>query len=179
MWSDSGISYDSNKQSYEETSTYGSGSQFVYNQKDSYEGLGGYVITFKDTDNVDDVQTVLDNKWLDDQTASLLTDFIFYAPYKRILVYIRLVLTVHESGNLLTSIETDSLRLSYYGDSLSYFRAFCECWFMIISFFYVARKIYEIYQEYLTIQKKFFKDKKKQERIKREERKRILAQTEG
>ena len=75
------------------------------------------------------------------------------------LTYIRLVITVDNSGNLLTSIKTNSLRLSYYGDSLSYFRAFCECWFIIISFIYVARKIYEMYQEYLVIQKKFFKDK--------------------
>ena len=179
MWSSSGIYYDDDKSDYEDTTTFGSSKEFIYNTDDSYEGLGGYVINFSDKDNVADVQAVLDSNWLDDKTASLLMDFIFYAPYKQILVYVRLTLNVHESGKLITTILTDSLRLSYYGDSVAYFRAFCEWVFLIICFFYVGRKIYEIYQEYLAIQKKFFKDSKKQERLKREEKKKMMIQTEG
>ena len=43
---------------------------------------------------------------------------------------------------------------------------------MIICIFYVVRKIYEIYEEYLEIQKQFFKDRKKKEYKEREERRR-------
>jgi hypothetical protein len=185
MWAGSEIEYDDGKSDHEFTGTFGPGKQvsdaFEYQKDLSYENKGGYVINLDIYNNTLEqsnvkINAAMDNKWLDDQTASLVTDFVVYNPYLEILMYTRLIVKVEPSGRLKTKISTEALRRSYYSDGLSIFRAICECLFLIICLFYISRKGYEIYQECLEIKTQFHKAEKKKKIQNEEEEKLKLEQ---
>jgi hypothetical protein len=188
VWAGYGISYDDKKQSFEYTDFYGpvgSGDEhvvaaFTFNKSLSYEGNAGYVININVYENTRNesfeiIDEVMSENWLDDKTAALIIDFIVYNPYLEILMYTKITCKVEPSGRLNIKIYTDALKRSYYSGSLAIFRAICECLFLVICFFYIFRKLYEIYQEYLEIQNQFQKAEKKK-KIQNEEAKKKLEE---
>lgn len=178
-WAGSGIEFDDKQKSFEYKDSYipsdftGYESPFTYNEDMSYEGLGGYVINLNiyDTNYADNLQLIEETMaagWLDDQTASLALDFVIYNPYLEVLMYTRITVKVEASGRLKSKVRRDALKESYYDTPLDVFRAICECLFLIICFFYIFRKGYEIYQEYLDIQAQFQKAERKKKMHERE-----------
>jgi len=128
-WSAESISFDDSESDSESTDSFGDSSiyYFNYDKDKSYNKNGGFTIIENvfDTDYSSlEGEDILNSAWLDDQTASLVLDFVVYNAYLEMLMLTRIVVDVESSGRLNVDIKTDALKRSYYAGGLGVFRAF-------------------------------------------------------
>eukprot|EP00826_Nyctotherus_ovalis_P046900 TRINITY_DN5339_c0_g3_i1.p1 TRINITY_DN5339_c0_g3~~TRINITY_DN5339_c0_g3_i1.p1 ORF type:complete len:429 (-),score=120.77 TRINITY_DN5339_c0_g3_i1:15-1301(-) len=176
VWPTKGFGMDSSKNSHEETSQFPELSDgerdlcsdtqnnpCVYSSGHYLSGYTYWIPMFKR--NSDAVSTfelstdILTKKWLDNQTRSVIVDFVLFNPYVEVYTYGKITLEFTETSVINTDLDFMHIRKSYYkGSGVPLFRAICEAVFVVFLFMYVIWQPVLMFRTYRIV-KSYLEDK--------------------
>jgi len=157
IWVGDGFEHDSKEQEQEETAPYGPEGIYTYTEEYKLSGYTTYVNIFKE--NMILLLYMLSTygagDWMDQQTRSILVDFIVYNPYVETYVYVSALLMFEKTGSVAPRLELWFIKASYYswyGSDL--LRAICEIIFIILLIIYTFHQPTKFYKTYKLIASK-------------------------
>jgi len=183
-WASLGFNYyDPFDSAVETTEPFGSNGPFSaspafsYQVRDTFGGKGGYLQEF-DVYNMSQVEAAQRLGWLqndsfiDQQTRSIVVDFVLYNPYTQFFVDANFVAVFEANGLISTSTYLYDLKKTYYAGTEGYFRLVCEACFCCLLVFYLIIEVIEIVKDIKAKKLEYEKEQKK--KLAREARRREL-----
>lgn len=157
VWVGEGFDHDSKKQKKEETAPYGPDGIFTYTEEYKLSGYTTYVNLFRE--NMILLLYMLSNygasDWMDQQTRSILVDFVVYNPYVETYVYVSALLMFGKTGSVAPRLELWFMRQTYYSwHGADLFRAVCEILFVVLLAIYTLHQPFKFYKTYKQITSK-------------------------
>jgi len=189
VWAGKGFSQTSSKNSNEETSSFTEISDGIkdlcsdpnnnpceYRSERYLSGYTYWVSVLKEgregSSDFEQKIDILSKKWIDNQTRSIIVDFVLYNPYVELYTYSKLTLEFADTGTVNTNMQFEHLGRNYYKTSgVHLFRAICEVVFLIFLFVFVIWQPVLMYRTYKEV-KSYLEEKE----LSREKYKRIFIE---
>eukprot|EP01022_Parablepharisma_sp_SALTPOND_P021381 TRINITY_DN418_c0_g1_i1.p1 TRINITY_DN418_c0_g1~~TRINITY_DN418_c0_g1_i1.p1 ORF type:complete len:1397 (+),score=125.69 TRINITY_DN418_c0_g1_i1:158-4348(+) len=158
VWASDGFDYDSPKQDVEDTAPYGPNGIYTYTDKYRLSGYVSYINIFRDSKetSLSILSNYETNNWVDQQTRSIVVDFIVYNPYAKMHTYVSALLLFAKTGSVTPRLDLYHIKDTYYSwQGEEFFRALCEIVFVVILAVYIIQQPFGIYATYKKVKSQF------------------------